>query len=117
MLKQLTYDLNKESISLCQHNDLVVFHNVSKLEIEREIQQIVKRLKECELSITIQCNLKMVDFSEVTFDLYNLYKPYRKPNNKPIYLNKQFSYPPNVLKQLPKSIVKVISDTSSSKDI
>ena len=47
----------------------------------------------------------------------NLYKPYRKPNNKPIYINKQSNHPPNVLKQLPKSIAKRISNTSSSKDI
>ena len=59
------------------------------------------------LSITIQCNLKSVDFLDVTFDLYNnLYKPYRKPNDNPIYINKQSNHPPNVLKQLPKSIAK-----------
>ena len=45
-----------------------------------------------------------------------LYKLYRKPNDKPIYINKQYNHPPNVLKQLPKSIAKRISDTSS-KDI
>ena len=59
-----------------------------------------------------------MDFLDVTFDLYNrLYKPYRKPNNKPLYINKQSNYPPNVLKELPKYIAKRISDTSSSKDI
>ena len=59
-----------------------------------------------------------MDFLDVTFDLYNsLYKPYRKPYNKPIYTNKQSNHPPNVLKKLPKSIAKRISDTSSSKDI
>ena len=51
--------------------------------------------------------LKLVDFLDVTFDLYNnLYKPYRKPNKKPIYINKQSKHPPNVLKQLPKSTAK-----------
>ena len=35
------------------------------------------------ISIIIQCNLKSEDFLDLTFDLYNnLYKPYRKPNNK-----------------------------------
>ena len=43
-----------------------------------------------------------------------LYKPYRKPNDKPICINKQNNRPPNVLGQLPKSIAK---NTSSSKDI
>ena len=58
-----------------------------------------------------------MDFLDVIFDLYNnLHKPYRKPNNKPIYINKQSNHHPNVLEQLPKSIAKIISDTSSSKD-
>ena len=118
MLNQLKHDMNKESIGLYRDDGLGVFHNIPKPEIERKKKQIVKRFKECGLSITIQCNLKSVDFLDVTFDLYNnLYKPYRKPNNKPIYINKQSNHPPNVLKQLPKSIAKRISDTSSSKDI
>ena len=117
MLNQLKHDMNKESIGLYRDDGLGVFRNIPKPEIERKKKQIVKRFKECGLSITIQYNLKSVDFLDVTFDLYNnLYKPYRKPNNKPIYIIKQSNHPPNVLKQLPKSIAKRISDTSSSKD-
>ena len=56
-----------------------------------------------------------MDLLGVSFDLHNnLHKPYRKPNNKPIDI---FNHPPNVLKQLSKSISKRISNTSSSKDI
>ena len=68
--------------------------------------------------MTIQCNLKSEDFLDVTFDLYNnLYKWYRRPNNKPISRNKRSNHFRNVLKQLPKSIAERISDTSWSKDI
>ena len=118
MLIQLTHCVNKESVGLYGDDGLGVFPNISKPEIERKKKQVVKIFKEYGLSITIQCNLKSVDFLGVIFDLYNsLYKPYRKPNNKPIYINKQSNHPPNVLKQLPKSIANRISDTSSSKDI
>ena len=107
MLNQLKHDMNKESIGLYRDDGLGVSHNIPKTEIERKKKQIVKRFKEYELSITIQCNLKSVEFLDVTFDLYNnLYKPYRKPNNKPIYINKQSNHPPNALKQLSKSIAK-----------
>ena len=42
----------------------------------------------------IQCKLKSVEFLDVTFDLYNnLHKPFRKPTNKPIYINKQSNHP------------------------
>ena len=43
---------------------------------------------------------------------YIIVYTYRKPNNKPIIINKQSNHPQNVLKQLPKSIANRISDTS-----
>ena len=54
----------------------------------------------------------------MTFDLQNnVYKRYRKVNDKPTYINKSSNYPPSILKQLTKSIEKRLSETSSSKDI
>ena len=70
------------------------------------------------MSITIECNLKIVHFLDVTFDLdNNVYKPFHKENNKPIFINKNSNLPPSILKQLPKSTEKWISETSSNKDI
>ena len=47
------------------------------------------------MSITIQCNLKTVDLLDVTFDVdKNVYKPFRKEINKPIYINKHSNHPP-----------------------
>ena len=95
-----------------------IFENVSKPEIERRKKAIVKVFKDNGLSIVVQCNIKSVDFLVVTFNLNKSYhKPYRKPNNKPLYLNVHSNHPPNVLKQLPLSIEKRISDTSSNEDI
>ena len=55
---------------------------------------------------------------DATFDLDNYtYKPFRKENNKPIYINKHSNHPPSILKQLPKSIEKWIPETPSNKDI
>ena len=47
----------------------------------------------------------------------NIYKPYRKSNDKHSHINKSFNHPPSILKQLPKSIEKILSETSSTKDI
>ena len=107
--------MSKENIGLYQDDDLGVFPNISKPEIERKKKQIFEIFKECGLSITIQIGGLFLD---LTFDLYDsLYKPYRKPNNKPIYINKQSNNSQNVLKQLPKSITKRVLDISTSKDI
>ena len=94
MLIQLTHSVNKESVGLYRNDGLGVFPNISKPERERKKKQIVKIFKEYGLSITIQCNLKSVHFLDATFDVYDsLQKPYRKPNNKPIYINKQSNHP------------------------
>ena len=78
----------------------------------------VKVFKECGLSIIIECNLKAVNFLDVTFDFTNdIYKPYRKANDNPLYINKNSNHPPCILKQLPVSIEKHLSETSSNENV
>ena len=86
--------------------------------IERKKKLIVKTFKQCGLAIAIECNLKTVNFLDITFDLRNnIYKPYCKANDKPTYINESSSHPPSILKQLTNSIGKRPSETSSSEDI
>ena len=115
---KLTNIMNKEDVGLYRDDGLDIFRNISRPEIERKKKAIGKVFKKCGLSILVDRNLKTVDFLDMTFDLdKNIYKPYRKPNNSPIYINKNSNHPPNILKQLPKSIAKRISETSSSEEI
>ena len=74
--------------------------------------------KTAGLNITIQSGLGIVDFLDVQFNLNNgTYQSYRKPDNTLVYINKKSNYPPVVLKQLPKSLTKRISDISSDENI
>ena len=66
ILNKLTYTANKSDIGIYHDDGLGIFYNVSKPEIERKKKAIVKIFKGCGLSITIQCNLKTVDFLDVT---------------------------------------------------
>ena len=45
------------------------------------------------------------------------YKPYHKPDNKTIYINVQSNQPPNIIKQLPKTIEQQLSKNSSNEAI
>ena len=110
--------MNKEDVGLYHDDGLGIFKNISRPEIERKKKAIVKVFKKCGLSSVVDTNLKTVDFLDVIFDLNkNIYKPFRKPNNSPIYMNKNSNHSPNILKQLPNSIAKRISETSSSEQI
>ena len=77
MLNKLSNIINRENIGLYRDDGLGICQNMSKTEVERLKNKIVKIFKESGLSITIECNLKSVDFLDVTFDLVNnTYKPY-----------------------------------------
>ena len=57
-------------------------------------------------------------FLDVTFDLSTgTYKPFKKPNDHPIYINTKSNHPPNFMKQIPISVKKRISVISSSNDV
>ena len=70
------------------------------------------------MQIIIECNLKVVNYLDVTFNLNDgSYRPYRKPNDETHYIHIQSDHPPSITKQLPRSIEKRLSQLSSSKDI
>ena len=97
---------------------VLVFLKTSRPEIENKKKGIIKVFKKCRLSIVVDTNLKTVDILGVTFDLdKNTYKAYRKPNDSPIYINKNLNHSAKILKQLPKSIAMHISETLSSEEI
>ena len=110
--------MNNKDVGLYRDDGLCLFKSISRPEIERKKKVIVKVFEKCGLSVVVDTNLKTVNFLDVTFDLdQNIYKHYRKPNNSPIYINKNSNYPPNILKQLLNSIAKHISETSSCEKI
>ena len=78
----------------------------------------MKMFKRFDLSITIETKIQPVNFLDTTFHLMNnTCKPYRKPNDEPLYINKHSNHPPSVLRQLPKSIIKQISEVSSNEEV
>ena len=69
------------------------------------------------LAITIEINLSITDFLDVTFDLQsNKYYPYRKPNNEPLYIDAKSNHPPSIVKQLPQMVNQRISEISCNKE-
>ena len=94
------------------------FKNLFGPQIERKKKKKSKVFKDCGLSIIATTNITSVDFLDVTFNLKTeLYQPFRKPNNEPKYIDINSNHPPQILKQLPKSIEKKLSEIPSSKEI
>ena len=118
ILTKLQKVFQKDDAGLYRDDGLGFMKEIPGPEMERKRKQIIKIFKKLGLSITIKINLHAVDFLDVQFNLKtNSYKAYMKPNNEPVYINKNSNNPPQVLKKLPKTIEKRISNISSSKEI
>ena len=87
-------------------------------EIEKTKKEICKIFANNDLKITIEANIKSIDYLDITMDLRaGTYKPFMKPNNKPLYVHKQSNHPPNIIKNIPESINRRLSSISSNETI
>ena len=70
------------------------------------------------LKITIDANLKCVDFLDVTFELdTGLHKPFLKPNNTLQYVHTSSNHPKHVIDNIPKGIEDRLSLLSRNEEI
>ena len=68
------------------------------------------------LKITMEANKKIVNFLDVTLNLSTgKYQPYSKPNNVPLYVHSKSNHPPNILRNIPLSINKRLTEISSDE--
>ena len=75
-------------------------------------------MEDLGLKITSRANLKVVEFLDVVFDLQSdTYRPFLKPGDRPLYVNKQSNHPPSILKNIPLAVNKRLCDISSSKEV
>ncbi|PFX24427.1 hypothetical protein AWC38_SpisGene10980 [Stylophora pistillata] len=94
ILSGLCNTYGKESIGLYRDDGLAVFKNTPGPQAERIRKDIDKHFKNHGQNITIQTNLKIVNYLDVTFNLNNgTFYPYRKPNNQPLCINAKSNHP------------------------
>ena len=79
---------------LYRDDDLGIFRNLSRPDIERKKKDIIKMFKSFGLSVTVTTNVTSANYLDVNFDLTkDIYKPYRKPNDEPVYINRHSTIP------------------------
>ena len=117
LLNLLTNEFGKNNIGLYRDDGLSCFQNISGPDSEKIKKKMRKIFKEDGLNITVECNLALTDFLDVTFDLKSgTYYPYRKQNNEILYIHKESNHPPSIIKQIPSMISKRVSDISCDSD-
>ena len=110
--------MNKKDFGLYRDVGLGILRNTYEPEADRKRKNIIKIFKECGLSITCEVNKEIVDILDVRFNLNDqTYEPYRKPNNEPVYINKQSNHLPNLIADIPKAISKRLTSISCNKNV
>ena len=70
------------------------------------------------LAITVTTNITSANCLDVNFDLTkDIYKPYRKPNDQPLYISRHSDHPPNTARQISLSVSSRILNISSDQSI
>ena len=109
---------NSSDIGLYRDDGLAVFKNTSGPQNEKIKKEFQKIFRDNDLDIIITCNMKVVDYLDVTLNLDDgTFRPFRKPDDETNYIHCDSDHPPNIIKQLPISIEKRLSSLSSSKEI
>ena len=118
ILNKLSNIIDKNSIGLYHDDRLGVFDKLSGPKIEQKKKKIIKVFKDCGLSITVTTNITSVAIPDLNLILKTEpYQPFRKPSNRPIYIDINSKYPPQRLKLLPQPIIKRLPGSSSSKEV
>ena len=117
-LNSLANKFDKNSVGLYRDDGLVVFKNINGHHADKIREEFHQLFKANGLSLETECNLKTVDYLDITLDLNNgTYEPCCKSNNEIRHVHAKSNHPANILKQLLISIETRLSNLSSNPEI
>ena len=117
ILDMLAKHFPAANVGLYRDDGLAVFKNLTARTADKLRNTFIDIFKSVGLKITVESNLKIVNYLDVTLNLTNgRYQPFRKPGNNPLYININSNHPPTVLKHLPSSIAKRVSELSCDEN-
>ena len=78
-----------ESIGPYRDDGLAVLKSATGSESERMRKRLIKTFQDNDLSITSQTDITSANFLDIALNLTTeSYKPYRKPSDQPLYIDK-----------------------------
>ena len=93
-LHKLNEKFEHGNIGLYRDDGLAVFENLSGRAADKARKEFTRIFGDLGLKITIQSNVKVADFLDVTLNLSNgKYYLFSKPNNEPVYINAKSNHP------------------------
>ena len=118
MWNVLSKKYNRNNFGFYRDDGLAILKKKSGRQSEQVKKNIQKIFKDHGLDIIKQCNMKVANYLDVTFNLSDrTYKPYTKRNNEIKYIHKNSNHPPSVIRQIPISTESMLSTLSFNEEI
>ena len=116
--KSNTSGLSSTNNVLYRDDGLIMLPKCPDPKREKIIKDLHKLFRSHGLKITITSTGPVASYLDVTMDLSDgTYRPYRKPNNPPVYINAASNHPPSILKHVPKMVEKRVQSISSDEAV
>ena len=117
----LLHQLNSANLGVVfgiYRDDGLALSDLDPFKTNKVKDEIIRIFKENDLTIKIEANQKTVHYLDVTLALDDgSYKPYSKPNSKPLYVHSKSNHPPSVLQNIPVMVNKRLNMLSSSEEM
>ena len=95
-------EITTADIGLYRDDGLAIINKCSDRKADQVRKQITKIFNSVDLKITVETNLKSLNFLDVNLNLETkVHKPYRKPNDCPMYVHADSNHPPKHNKKHP----------------
>ena len=118
LLHNLSNTIDVGSYGIYRDDGLILMERATPRKCDILRKKLIKFFKGFGFNITIESNLRVVQFLDIYLDLnQGVVKPYKKENSNPLYINTNSNHPKNVFKHIPKGIAIRISNNSSNKEI
>ena len=116
LLSKIKKIIPQQYLGLYRDDGLAVINKTNGQRLDKIRKQLHSLFQKEGLKITVDLCQHSVDFLDVVLDLTDKsYRPYRKPNDTPLYINAKSNHPPVILKNLPLMIESRLSNISSNK--
>ena len=111
ILSRLSNIIRNTDMELYRHGGLIIIRNPNG----PKLNCYSNTLKLLGFKITIYTNLKIVNFFDVTLHLRkSTFESCKKESDTTIYIQTSSNHPPSIIRQMPKSISRRLSDNSSN---
>ena len=117
ILHKLKKTVPEIDFGLYRDDGLGIHRRIPATRLNKIIKTIKGLFNEMGLEITVEKDLTKVNFLDITLDLSEeTFEQYRKPNDKPNYVNVESNHPKMIIKNIPKAVNRRLSEISCSND-